>query len=76
MKGKIHDLYHDLKFSEHTINCGCHSIRSMIRVLGIYNFGAGAKALLRSANTVQCQVRGAGMKPLLGSANTVQSGLG
>ena len=22
-----------------TINCGCHSIRSMFRVLGIYNFG-------------------------------------
>ena len=22
-----------------TIDCGCHSIRSMLRVLGIYNFG-------------------------------------
>ena len=25
--------------SAHTINCVCHSIRSMFRVLGIYNFG-------------------------------------
>ena len=25
-------------FSAHTINCVCHSIRSMFRVLGIYNF--------------------------------------
>ena len=36
MKGKTHDLNHDLTFSAHsTINCVCHSIRSMIRV---YNF--------------------------------------
>ena len=39
MKGKTHDLNHDLTFSAHTINCVCHSIRSMFRVLGIYNFG-------------------------------------
>ena len=26
-------------FTAHTINCVCHSIRSMLRVLGIYNFG-------------------------------------
>ena len=38
MKGKTHDLSHDLTFSAHTINCMCHSIRSMFRVLGIYNF--------------------------------------
>ena len=25
-------------FSAHTINCVCHSIRSMFRLLGIYNF--------------------------------------
>ena len=36
---KTHDLNHDLTFYEHTINCVCHSIRSMFRVLGIYNFG-------------------------------------
>jgi hypothetical protein len=35
---KTHDLNHDLTFSAHTINCACHSIRSMFRVLGIYNF--------------------------------------
>ena len=29
---------HDLMFSAHTINCVCHSIRSMFRVLGMYNF--------------------------------------
>ena len=34
MKGKTHDL----TFSAHTINCLCHSIRSMFRVLGVYNF--------------------------------------
>ena len=38
MKGKTHDLNHDLTFSAHTINCVCHSIRSMFRVLCIYNF--------------------------------------
>ena len=26
-------------FTAHTINCVCHSIRAMFRVLGIYNFG-------------------------------------
>ena len=39
MKGKTHDLNHDLTFSAQTINCVCHSIRSMFRVLDIYNFG-------------------------------------
>ena len=29
---------HDWTFSTHTFNCVCHSIRSMFRVLGIYNF--------------------------------------
>ena len=38
MKGKTHDLNHDLTFSAHTINRVCHHIRSMFRVLGIYNF--------------------------------------
>ena len=35
---KTHDLNHDLTFSAHTFNCACHSIRSMFRVLGMYNF--------------------------------------
>ena len=39
VKGKTHDINHDLTFSAHTINCVCHNIRSMFRVLGIYNFG-------------------------------------
>ena len=43
MKGKTHDLNHDLTFSAHTINCVCHSIMSMFRVLGIYNFAGGLK---------------------------------
>ena len=38
MKGKNHDLTHDLTFSAHTINCVCHSVKSMFRVFGIYNF--------------------------------------
>ena len=37
------DLNHDLTFSAHTINCVCHSIRSMFRVLGIYNFAPELK---------------------------------
>ena len=32
------DLNNDFTFSAHTINCVCHSMRSMFRVLGIYNF--------------------------------------
>ena len=43
MKGKTHDLNQDLIFSAHTFNCVCHSIRSMFRVLGIYNFGCTIK---------------------------------
>ena len=39
VKGKTHDFNHDLAFSAHTINCGCHSIRLMFRVLGMYQFG-------------------------------------
>ena len=35
---KTHDLNHDLTFSAHTINCVCHSMTSMFRVLGVYNF--------------------------------------
>ena len=31
------DLNHDLTFNAH--NCECHSIGSMFRVLGMYNFG-------------------------------------
>ena len=38
MKGKTHDLNHDLTFYAHTFNYVCHSIRSMFRVLGMYNF--------------------------------------
>ena len=34
-----HDISHDLTFSAHTINCVCHSIRSIFRALGMYNFG-------------------------------------
>ena len=40
-----HDLNHDLIFYAHTFNCVCHSIRSMFRVLGIYNFDAMYKIL-------------------------------
>ena len=37
VKGKTHDL----TLSADTINCMCHSTRSMFRVLGIHNFGLG-----------------------------------
>ena len=43
MKGKAHDLNQDLTFAAHTINCVCHSKRSMFRVLGIYNSGEKSK---------------------------------
>ena len=43
MKGKTHDLNHDLTFYAHTIKCVCHNIRSMFRVLGIYNFESNPK---------------------------------
>ena len=40
-----------LHFTAHTINCVCHSIRLMFRVLGIYNFdwihnGKGNKMII------------------------------
>ena len=44
MKGKTHDLNHELTFSAHKIDCVCHSIRSMFRVLGIYNFAGSTKS--------------------------------
>ena len=30
-------------FTTHTINCACHSLRSMFRVLGMYNFAKRVK---------------------------------
>ena len=41
MKGKENGLNHDSTFSAHTINYVCHSMRSMFRVLGVYNFDSG-----------------------------------
>ena len=35
VKEKTHDLNHNSTFSAHTIDCVCHSIRSMFRVHGI-----------------------------------------
>ena len=52
MKGKTRDLNHDLTFSAHTINCVCHSIRSMFRVLGIYNFGGRALQMKSTIESV------------------------
>ena len=59
MKGKTHDLNHDLTFSAHTINCVCHSIRSMFRVLGMYNFGAIPKneqPLIANWDFLKCKI--------------------
>ena len=47
----ICDLNHDLTFSAHTINCVCHSIRSMFRVLGIYNFAQLIKKYINPYST-------------------------
>ena len=30
----------------HTIDCVCHSIRSMFKVLGMYNFAPGFKKIV------------------------------
>ena len=51
MKGKTHGLKHDLTFSAHTINCVCHSIRSMFRVLGMYNFAIRSISLSQQHDT-------------------------
>ena len=50
---KTHDLNHDLKFSAYTISCVCHSIRSMFRVLGTYNFGYDLKIGKKKSNVCQ-----------------------
>ena len=42
-EGKTHDINNALTFSAHTINCVCHSISSMFRILGVYNFGLELK---------------------------------
>ena len=52
MKGKTHYLNHELTFSAHTINCVCHSIRSMFRVLGIYNFAQGLEMWMQLGSKV------------------------
>ena len=38
-------------FTAHTFDCVCHSIRTMFRVLGIYNFGFGL-AKIKHALTI------------------------
>ena len=46
LKSEItHDLNHDLTFYCTHNDCVCHSIRSMFRVLGIYNFGTNTNLL-------------------------------
>ena len=45
VKVKTHDLNHDLTCFAHTIKCVCHSMRSMFRVLGIYNFAIALNCL-------------------------------
>ena len=56
MKGKTHDLDHDLTFSAHTINCVCHSIWSMFRVLGIYNFDSRVKKFGNKITFLCCSI--------------------
>ena len=51
---KTHDLDHDLTFSAHTFNCVCHSIRSMFRVLGVYNFECRLKYCKYTASSSTC----------------------
>ena len=51
-RSKTHDLNHDLTFSAHTINCVCYNIRSMFRVLGIYNFDWNTKTETANCNYI------------------------
>ena len=46
---------HDLNVIAHKINCVCHSIRSMFRVLGMYNFGLVRKVLKLSGGPVTAE---------------------
>jgi hypothetical protein len=59
----------DGEFSRTVTSCG-HFL--LVIKNGANTGGAGAKPLLGSANTVQCQIRGCGGEALLGSANTVE----
>ena len=44
-------------FTAHTINCVCHSIRTMFRVLDIYNFGSNEKREVMRFLTVAVTIR-------------------
>ena len=50
MKWITHDLNHYKHFTAHTFNCVCHCIKSMFRVLGVYNFGYQLKSTANSAH--------------------------
>ena len=41
--GLTHDISHDLIFYSSTIHCRCQKIRSLFRVLVVYNFGCVTK---------------------------------
>ena len=56
MKGETHDLNHDLTFSAHTIHCVRHSIRSMFRVLCIYNFATNQDLIILILQNVNVQI--------------------
>ena len=43
---------YDLTFSADTINCVCHSIRSIFKVLGMYNFDTLMEKLRRKKSRV------------------------
>ena len=51
-----------------SVNCVCHSIRSMFRVLGMYNFGVGVgiilKVEIKGSNDLPKTGVGEGMTPL------------
>ena len=40
-------------FTAHTINCMCHSIRAMFRVLGVYNFACCLEMVFCFQNCVR-----------------------
>ena len=75
MKGKTHDLNHDLIFSAHTINCVCHSLRSMFRVLGVYNFAFSPNTLrfIRFVSSFGAQLLSVGPVEIFGGQSSLPS---
>ena len=75
MKEITHDLNHDLTFY---FNCVCHILRSMFRVLGIYNFAmllnnAESADLLKTRAMLVSKTNSKHIAPLFTTYSRVQN---